>query len=165
MTARSVRFAGFVAMLLAWWPAMAQLPQTSRIDINNPWVRSGIVGGMSAAYCTLTVRDADDRLLSVSSPVAEQASLHETSDDHGVSRMRSVEPMSFAAGSTVVMKPGGTHVMLMRLKRALGENEKVPVTFTFEKAGPVTFYFPVAKVAPLPPMAPPMDHMEHKHGG
>jgi copper(I)-binding protein len=67
------------------------------------------------------------------------------------------------------MKPGSTHVMLMRLKRALGENEKVPVTFTFEKAGAVTFYFPVAKVAPLPPMElmtpAPMDHKDHKHGG
>ena len=41
------------------------------------------------------------------------------------------------AGGTVTLAPGGLHLMFMGLKAPLVENETVPVTLTFAKAGTI----------------------------
>ena len=51
--------------------------------------------------------------------------------------MRRVEGIALGAGKSVVLKPGGYHVMLMQLKQPLKEGDLVKLTLVFEKAGPI----------------------------
>lgn len=90
-------------------------------------------GGTTAAYFTLENRsDRADRLVSVASPVARRAELHESRVENGVMRMRPVEGIAVPAGGSVRLEPGGLHVMLMELSEPIAEGRRVPLTLTFE---------------------------------
>ena len=53
-----------------------------------------------------------------------------------VMRMRELEKgLEIPAGATVMLKPGGYHIMFMGLKAPFAKDAKVPVTLVFEKAG------------------------------
>jgi copper(I)-binding protein len=115
-------------------------------------------GGASAAYMTLTAATAPDRLLSAASPAAAKVELHaHTLDAQGVARMIAVQAVEVTPGSPTELKPGGLHVMLMGLTAPLTEGQSIPLTLTFEKAGPVTLEVPVR--------APGAAPMTHSHGG
>ena len=58
-------------------------------------------------------------------------------DTGSVMGMRQIERLDIPAGSTVELKPGGYHIMLIGLTRELVVGEKIEITLTFEKAGAV----------------------------
>src|SRR3712207_3543249 len=67
------------------------------------------VSGQSAGAAYLTIHNAGpgaDRLLALSSPAAATASVHQTSNAGGVSRMRAAGPIVLEAGKAVTMTPG-----------------------------------------------------------
>jgi periplasmic copper chaperone A len=97
----------------------------------------------------------EDRLVSISTPVASSAEVHETIMDGDVMKMRAIEGgWIVAPGKTQEMKPGGTHVMLMGLKAPLKKGETVALELVFEKAGVVKVEALVGDIAP-----------SHEHGG
>ena len=53
-------------------------------------------------------------------------------------KMREVHGLDVPAGEMVMLKPGGYHVMLMKLKHALKKGGSFPLTLHFAKAGDVT---------------------------
>ncbi|NQV86314.1 MAG: copper chaperone PCu(A)C [Woeseiaceae bacterium] len=70
---------------------------------------------MSAGYLTLTNTTKDDLSISrVSSPEFESVEIHESLLQDGVAKMRRVEKLLIPANSTVSLKPGEKHLMLMR---------------------------------------------------
>ena len=90
---------------------------------------------------------SDDRLLSISTPAASSAMIHETTMVNDIMKMRMVEGgVAIAAGATLEMKTGATHVMLMGLKAPLKKGETVELEFVFEKAGRVKVLVPVEGV-------------------
>lgn len=98
----------------------------------------------AAAYFTLTNSGGDDRLLSVEAPGAGQASLHETSMDGGVMRMRPIGGgVEVTKGETVRFTPYGKHVMIM-LARPLDPAKPVRLRLTFEEQGIVAIEAPIA---------------------
>ena len=130
--------------------APAALAQ-STVSVENAWSRAQIVGRNGAIFLTLKGQDGGDRLMGASSPVASSVELHETVMDQGVMKMREVKGMQIPAGGTVMLQPGGLHIMLMNLKQPLKEGESVPLTLVFEKAGPVTTSATVAKAGASSP--------------
>ena len=78
---------------------------------------------------------ANDRLVSVSTPVAGVAQLHTTTTENGVMGMRPLAALDVKPGAPTVLKPGGYHVMLMDLKGPLVVGQSFAVSVTFEKAG------------------------------
>lgn len=62
-------------------------------------------------------------------------SLHETRLVDGVSRMRAVPELRVAANSSVELKPGGLHLMLMQSTRAVKPGSRVPVEFRLAGGG------------------------------
>ena len=112
------------------------LPAFAQVVVANPWVR-GTVAGQKATGAFMELKSpTDTALVSASSPVAGIVEVHEMKMDAGVMRMNAVDRLAVPAGKAIELKPGGYHVMLMDLKRALKEGETVPVTLTFEdKAG------------------------------
>jgi copper(I)-binding protein len=105
-----------------------------------------------AFYATVVNSTGDnDRLVGIETPVAGMAMLHETKGDGATMTMAPVDAIDIPAGSTVVLKPGGYHVMLMGLKAPLKQGDSLTATFIFEKAGRVEVTIPVAGVAAQAP--------------
>lgn len=100
---------------------------------------SEAAGVTGVVYMTIeNGTDTYDRLLSVSSPVAEAAEIHQTKTDDGVMRMRLQESLDIPAGKTVRLEPTGLHIMLVNLTRDLSEGDTFEVELEFEEHGPMT---------------------------
>ena len=81
---------------------------------------------------------ADDRLVSVTSPVSGEVQIHEMETKDNVMRMRQLKDgVTIAAGETVKLEPGNLHLMFQKVKTPFKQGDTVPVTLTFEKAGKV----------------------------
>ena len=92
---------------------------------------------VTGCYLTLTA-SRDDRLVSVSSPVAAEAQVHETRMNGGIMSMRELtDGLALSAGEAVVLAPGSTHVMLLGVRQPLVAGTTVPLTLTFGSAAPV----------------------------
>jgi copper(I)-binding protein len=100
---------------------------------------------------------SDDALVSVTTPAAEQAAVHETTMENDVMKMVEVERLAIPLGTTVDLKPAATHLMLTRLKAPLKEGETISLTLTFEKSGEVKIDVPVVDFKAIP--AAEHDHM------
>lgn len=118
----------------------------------------------NAAYLQLRNGSRADTLLAVETPVAAVVELHEMRMEQGVMRMRQEKRVDLAANAELRLAPGGRHLMLIDMKRALRPGERVPLTLRFRRAGILTVQ---AEVRPLPldgGDAPPhSDHSGH-HG-
>ncbi|MFO1142171.1 MAG: copper chaperone PCu(A)C [Amaricoccus sp.] len=103
---------------------------------------------VAGGFLTITNKGMQaDTLVGASSPVAGHMEVHEMALQDGVMKMRELpDGLPIPAGETVVLKPGGYHVMFMQLKQPLVEGRTVDVTLTFAKAGEVTI--PLAIGAP-----------------
>jgi copper(I)-binding protein len=157
-----------LAIVAALWASDAGAQQSSHgpIAVENAWARATPGNAQTgAAYLTLINRgDTTDRLVSVSTPVAEKAELHENKVDNGIMKMRPTGPITVAPGRSEVFKPGGEHVMLMGLKHPLKEGDSFPLTLTFEKGSTAEVSVKVEKAGAMgmgamaPKAAPPMEH-------
>lgn len=169
MTIRTTLLAlAFATALTPTPPALAQhathddaAPITiGSIEITGPFSRATLpnapVGG---GFLTLTnIGAEDDRLVGAESPIARQTQIHEMAMEGDVMKMRQLtDGVAIPAGESVVLEPGGFHLMFMGLNGAITEGETVPVTLTFEKAGTITVDLPAAGTA----ADAPAGHMGH----
>ena len=107
-----------------------------------------IFGSVTAAYATITnTGGADDRLVAVRADIAGRSEIHAMEVENGVMRMRALpEGLPVPAGETVVLEPGGLHLMLMRLESRPGQGDDVILTLEFERAGVVELRAPVVEM-------------------
>ncbi len=131
------------------------------VQIEHPWARATIgKGRVGVAYMRLkNTGGQGDRLIGAKTPVAEHASLHTHRMNGDIMRMRPVDAIPVPAGGATMLKPGGLHIMLMRMTRTLKQGEKFPLTLTFERAGTVTVEVTVKSAT-----AKSSKDM-HRHGG
>lgn len=66
----------------------------------------------------------------------------------GAMTMQPIESLELPAGETVVLEPGGYHIMLIDLVAPLESGEEIEVTLTFENGGERTITVPVQDDAP-----------------
>ena len=138
--------------------AVAAQAQQPGVAVEQAWARAtpGAVK-VGAAYLTLVNKGKEpDKLVSVSTPVAESASLHESKMENGIMKMRPLDSVTLAPGQSLQLTPGGDHLMLEGLKHPLKEGEHFPLTLTFEKAGAQEVTVMVGKVGAMGPTG--MDH-------
>lgn len=149
--------------LLSGGSALAQTP-AENLEVSGAFIRATLprapVGG---AYATIANHGAeDDRLVSVSSPVGSSAEIHEMAHREGVMTMRELpEGLPIPAGETVVLAPGGLHVMINGLTAPLTKGETLELTLKFEKAGEVKVVF---DVLPLNARSHPQAAAPHEGG-
>lgn len=107
-------------------------------------------GGNGAAYFTVTNNGSEtDRLISASAPVAHVVEIHEIKDNDGVKEMRPLEHgLEIPAGETVMLAPGGYHIMMIGLTQDLTAGMSFELTLTFEQAGEIVVTVPVQPAAP-----------------
>ncbi len=109
------------------------------VTIVSPWARATAGKPRNGgAYLTIKGGTGNDELTGVESDVAKKTQLHGHRHEKGVMKMHRVSGIKIPAGAMVMLKPGGHHVMLMKLKHALKEGGGFPLTLHFAKAGKVT---------------------------
>jgi periplasmic copper chaperone A len=129
-------------------PGSAQSPS---VEVRGAWVRraalpTGEAGSMrmgdgatAAAYVTIHNRSgASEELRSVTTDVADRVEVHETRWMSGMAMMEPVERLIVAPRASVEMKPGGIHLMLLGLRRALEPGDRVALQLVFRHAGSLT---------------------------
>lgn len=107
------------------------------ITLADAWVRAAPAGGVSAAYLTISNEASADALVGASAPdVTDRASVHETTTgDDGMTGMHHTPSVGIPAGGSLVLQPGGVHVMLEDLKKDLVAGDTVRLRLAFEQAG------------------------------
>jgi len=124
-------------LLIAIGVATAHEFTAKGVTAIHPWARA-TPGGAKVGGAFLEIKAAPgqgDRLIAVRSPIAGSAEMHTHIMDGGVVRMRRVDAIALPGGKSVVLKPGGYHLMLMDLKAPLKEGDLLKLTLVFEKAG------------------------------
>jgi copper(I)-binding protein len=148
------RYVMLVALLLIGiGPAMAHEYTSKGVTVAHPWARA-TPGGAKVGGAYLEIKAAEgtgDRLIAARSPAAGAAELHNHIMEKGIARMRRVDAIAVPAGKSVVLKPGGYHLMLGDLKAPLKEGDLLKLTLVFEKAGEIEVE---ATVEPLGAMGP-----------
>ncbi|MFJ8843625.1 copper chaperone PCu(A)C [Streptomyces cyaneofuscatus] len=89
---------------------------------------------------------AADRLTSVTSPLSDDVTIHETKNQ----QMREVTSFEVPAGGELDLERGGNHIMFMDIKKKPKQGEKVSVELHFEKVGPITVDLPVKETTHNP---------------
>lgn len=141
---------------------LAPAAGAAELSVTEAWARATTSQARNGgAFLTLTNPGAaPDRLVAAAAPeVAERVELHTHLMEGGVARMRPVEGgIEVPAGGSVVLKPGGYHVMLMGLKRPLKPGESFPLALTLDRAGTRT-----VTVQVWAPGQEPAAHAGHNH--
>jgi hypothetical protein len=122
-----------LVLLLAALPALA-----AGLTVTGAWSRSTPpVARVGVVYFTLkNDTSKSDRLLKLSTSVAEKVEVHRTEVLDGIARMREVAVLHVEAGQTLAFEPGGLHVMLVGLKKPLVAGQTYDLDLLFEVAGP-----------------------------
>lgn len=104
---------------------------TGAVSLDGGWAKSAEAGGMTAVFGTLeNAGSADLTIAGVESDAAEMVQLHEITADGA---MREIEgDVVIPADGSLELSPGGNHIMLMGLSRALQAGDEVSVTLRFD---------------------------------
>lgn len=139
--------------------------RVGELQIEHPWSRAmPPVAPTAAAYFVVHNQGLEaDRLLSVQTPVAAKAEMHEHMHADGLMKMQQVQNVAIPAGGAVKFEPMGYHVMLFGLQQQAKEGERFPLTLTFEKAGKVEVQVVVLTEAPAATTAPATQDAAHQH--
>ena len=108
------------------------------LKVSDAWARATVPGQTgAAAYLTIANEGAGaDTLLGVSTPIATAATLHSSSSEGGIMRMRLLaNGLAIPAGATVMLQPGGNHAMLTGLSSPLAKGTHFPLTLKFQRSG------------------------------
>lgn len=145
-------------------PAPTEAGQVALPLVEEAWVAEAPpTARHNAAYLRLRNGPRADVLLDVETPVAEVVELHAMTREQGVMRMTQEATVALAPGATLTLAPGGRHLMLINMKRALKPGERIPLTLRFRHAGLVTVEAEVRPLAIDAAPAPAAAHSPHAH--
>lgn len=145
-----------IADLVAFLLTLKVTPVAGKITLLNLMAPVAPIG-MTNGSIYFTLQNGTDQplhLQSARAAVAEAHSFHETVNDNGILRM-SAQPAGFTvpAGESLVLAPGGKHLMLEKLYAPLVAGEQFTLTLTFTEGDPLIVTVPVMAHG-----AQPMEH-------
>jgi hypothetical protein len=99
-------------------PVDEPLARGPALEATSAFLFAPITEAQAGGYFVLHNRgEAVDTILEVSADWADQGMIHETREEGGRVRMSHVPVLPVPARDSVVLRPGGLHVMLIRLAR------------------------------------------------
>jgi len=121
-----------------------------RLEVTGAWIRTAPPGAMMlAGYATLrNTGDAPLTVIGADSEAFGDVSLHESIEIDGVARMDALGSIEIAAGASVVLAPGGKHLMLMRPKGEPKSGESIKIHIAAKPGEGNTANFVVRDTAP-----------------
>lgn len=118
----------------------AQAPTTCPLTVTDPWVKATDTE-MTGAFGIIENSGAVDvTVVSAASPRAGMTEIHEVVDKDGEVVMQPKDGgLVVPAGGSAELKPGGDHVMLMKLEGPIEAGDEVEITATCADGGSVTW--------------------------
>lgn len=103
------------------------------IEIEDAWGRTAPSSAANAAfYMTISGGDTDDALVSANADFCGSVQLHETVMNDGVMKMEHLRGgIPIAAGSVVLLEPGGMHIMCIERAADLAPGDVYPISLEF----------------------------------
>ncbi|MCU0758000.1 MAG: copper chaperone PCu(A)C [Steroidobacteraceae bacterium] len=107
------------------------------VAVEQAWSRATVPGmTVGVGYLTLVNRGrVADALVGASSPLAARVEVHSSRMEGGTMQMRQLQRVELPPGQVVRFEPGGLHLMLVGLERALVAGESVPLLLRFAAGG------------------------------
>lgn len=132
---------------------MAKPAKANRAPIvTNAWARATVPAqAVGAAYMSI-VSPVNTRLLDAHLDVASVVEVHDMHTHEGMMQMRAHGPLELVANQRVELAPGGTHFMLMGLKRPLKAGETLQMTLTFGQSNTAKVKHSVTVDVPVRPI-------------
>ena len=120
----------------------------AEILVENEWARVTPSGTGSAYMKIINTSNNDDKLVSATSDKAGMVMIHRSIREGNVSKMIHIhDGITIPSNSSVDLKPGDYHIMLMNLDKNLSLGDKISVVLNFEKNDSLEI-MPVAKLRP-----------------
>jgi periplasmic copper chaperone A len=121
-----------IALLMVVFGSTAQAHSYKQkaIQIGHAWSMPTDSSETQAYFPLLNSGDTEDRLISMSSPVAKSVIYV---DRFGTEQ----KVLVLSSKMPVALRKGGAYLRLYGLKRALKDGDKIPLTLNFEKSGRV----------------------------
>ncbi|HEX6376999.1 MAG TPA: copper chaperone PCu(A)C [Allosphingosinicella sp.] len=114
-------------------------PPDGTVRVSDAWVRLPAAKNRpGGAYFRMEAGSEGTRLIAVSSPAARWIELHETSMAGSTAKMKRRKEMEFPSRGALVFEPGGRHAMLFGISPKLKPGDRMPLTFSFNVAPPIT---------------------------
>ncbi|WP_165831998.1 MULTISPECIES: copper chaperone PCu(A)C [Gammaproteobacteria] len=103
------------------------------IVADSLWLRESIPGQPNGAgFGTIENHSSNDMVLvSAQIDIAGEVQVHEHVHENGQMRMQRMEGLTINAGSSVMLRPGGYHLMLLGLQQPLVSGDTHRVTLLF----------------------------------
>lgn len=133
MSFRLTTCGAFILGLVMVAPQVATSKTAPGLQITDAWMNPTAVGqAVGAGYLQITNRTGrPDALVGASSPSASAVQMHTISLHGGVAKMRQVSQLTLPLRGKLTLAPGGSHLMLLGLKKPLSSGQKILVTLRF----------------------------------
>lgn len=153
----------WVALALALFASWAV---AGDLQIKDAWIKAAPPGvKVMAAYMEIqNPGQAQQVLVGVTSPAFARVEMHRTVISDNMAKMEQIQDLAIPAQGSVVMQPGGLHLMLMDPIKPLNAGDKVPMTIALGSGEqiPVTAVVRAGKMGGMPAQQP-MGHDGHRH--
>jgi copper(I)-binding protein len=141
---RGLLAAGLVLAACGTRSGSTTLGSAGDIDVPRGFAYESSGSPHMAAYFTARNHgNTADTLDEVRSPLAAGAMLHAQRLENGMVKMLPAGPLAIAPGDSLVLAPGGLHVMLELSAGGPAKGDSLPLTLQFRHAGDVTVTLPV----------------------
>ena len=155
-------------MVAAVTPVLSQDVRVGDLTIHNARIRATppkapVAGG----YLTImNVGSQMDRLIGISAPFAVKTEIHAIKIEDNIMRMRRIEGgIEIPPDGSVILKPGGRHIMFTQLKEQLTHGEQRTITLVFERHGNINIQVSVQDIGKEPEVSlekeNSIDHSRH----
>ncbi|MFH7333881.1 copper chaperone PCu(A)C [Streptomyces sp. KHY 26] len=110
------------------------------VTMKDPWVKAADSGRTAVFGTLVNTTGGKVTVVSATSTVAKKTELHEVVDVDGKPVMRPKEGgFVIRAGGSHQLQPGGDHLMLMGLAKAVKPGDEIAVTLTFQDGRTLRF--------------------------
>ena len=119
------------------------------IEIKGAYARASIpnVPNSAAFFVIKNNSDKDIAITSANSDVAEKNELHTHIKENEMMKMMKIEKLVVPAKSSLELKSGGDHVMLMGLKKELKAGDEISLELSFSDGDKKSIKVPVKDLA------------------
>jgi hypothetical protein len=114
-------------------------PPDGTVRVSDVWVRLPAVKSRpGGAYFRMEAGSEGTRLVGLSSPSVRWIELHETETKGGKAKMKERREIEFPSRGELVFEPGARHAMLFGIGSKVKPGDRIPLTFSFNVAPPIT---------------------------
>lgn len=119
------------------------------IEIEGAYARASIpnVPNSAAFFVIKNNSDKDIAITSANSDIAEKNELHTHIKENQMLKMMKIEKLVVPAKSSLELKSGGDHVMLMGLKKELKAGDEISLELSFSDGDKKSIKVPVKDLA------------------